>query len=904
MLDLETRKRIDNARDILVGKVPDPKSQVEQITIALIYKFMDDMDKEAEELGGRATFFKGEFAKYSWSNIFDPKLGGYELINLYGEAITRMNQNKNIPQLFRDIFKNAFLPYRDPETLKSFLKEINDFHYDHSERLGDAFEYLLSVLGVQGDAGSLRTPRHIIDFIVKVIAPKKNETILDPACGTAGFLISAYKHIRDQNTDKRKGNQLTPDDRKRLMNSIVGHDISPDMVRLSLVNMYLHGFQNPKIYEYDTLTSDERWNETYDIILANPPFMTPKGGIRPHKRFSIQANRSEVLFVDYIMEHIATDGRAGVIVPEGIIFQSANAYKALRKALVENGYLYAVVSLPAGVFNPYSGVKTSILLMDRTLAKKAKDILFVKIENDGFDLGAQRREIDRSDLTEALRIIQAYQDCVRKGKDFNVVVSDVGAGPCACPDLMAGQQQKGNHRGIAPTGKKISKAGEHTGSPLKKLFHIVPKTKIAESGDYNLTGDRYRERIIHSHKDWPMVELAKICKPQYGYTATAQESGDFRLIRITDIDNDGSLTSNGQKFVTAFSEANQYVLRKGDLLVARTGATFGKTLLFREDFPSVFASYLIRLNFEQGKIIPAYYWYLTKTGNYWQQARALVSGGGQPQFNANVIVKIKIPLPPLSVQKEIVAEVEGYQKIIDGARQVIANYKPTIKTDPEWPMVLFSKAPFEIIDGDRGINYPQKEDFSNSGYCLFLNTKNVRENGFCFDELSFITKVKDAALRKGKVMPRDVILTTRGTIGNTAVFDGNVPFNAIRINSGMLVFRPNENKLVSEYLFHFFQSKNFKDQVQTILSGSAQPQLPIRNLLLVNIPLPPLKIQKQIVAQIEEEQKLVEANKKLIEIFEEKIKAKIAEVWGEEAPSDAEPELLMVAEEKAEYDNK
>ncbi len=378
MLDIETRRRIDNARDILVGKVPDPKSQVEQITIALIYKFMDDMDKEAVELGGKATFFKGEFAKYSWSNIFDPKLGGHELINLYGEAIARMNQNKYIPQLFRDIFKNAFLPYRDPETLKSFLKEINDFHYDHSERLGDAFEYLLSVLGVQGDAGSLRTPRHIIDFIVEVIAPRKNETILDPACGTAGFLISSYKHILKQNMDNKKG--LTPDDRKRLMNSITGYDISPDMVRLSLVNMYLHGFQTPKIYEYDSLTSDDRWNDTFDIILANPPFMTPKGGIRPHKRFQIQANRSEVLFVDYIMEHIAIDGRAGVIVPEGIIFQSGNAYKLLRKTLVDNNFLYAVVSLPAGVFNPYSGVKTSILLMDRTLAKKTKDILFIKIE--------------------------------------------------------------------------------------------------------------------------------------------------------------------------------------------------------------------------------------------------------------------------------------------------------------------------------------------------------------------------------------------------------------------------------------------------------------------------------------------------------------------------------------------
>ncbi len=141
------------------------------------------------------------------------------------------------------------------------------------------------MLGSQGDAGQFRTPRHIIDFIVSVVDPKKNESILDPACGTAGFLISSFKHILQQNTKERKGDCLTMDEKKRLMNSLVGYDISPDMVRLSLVNMYLHGFQTPKIYEYDTLTSEEKWNETYDVILANPPFMTPKGGIRPHKRF-------------------------------------------------------------------------------------------------------------------------------------------------------------------------------------------------------------------------------------------------------------------------------------------------------------------------------------------------------------------------------------------------------------------------------------------------------------------------------------------------------------------------------------------------------------------------------------------------------------------------------------------
>ena len=200
-----------------------------------------------------------------------PGLGGHETLNLYAEAIERMDKNAGIPQLFRDIFSNAFLPYRDPETLRAFLKVIDGFAYDHSERLGDAFEYLLSVMDSQGDAGQFRTPRHIIDFIVSIVDPKKEEVVLDPACGTAGFLISSYKHILAANTDGDGNSRLTPDERKRLARNLTGYDISPDMVRLSLVNMYLHGFVDPHIYEYDTLTSEERWNEFADVILANPP---------------------------------------------------------------------------------------------------------------------------------------------------------------------------------------------------------------------------------------------------------------------------------------------------------------------------------------------------------------------------------------------------------------------------------------------------------------------------------------------------------------------------------------------------------------------------------------------------------------------------------------------------------
>jgi type I restriction enzyme M protein len=243
MLGTPTKKRIDDCRDILVGKLPDPKAQIEQITIGLIYKFMDDMDKEAIQLGAKATFFSDNFKKYSWDSLFDTKVTATEMLALYSYTIASMDKNPIIPQLFRDIFKNAFLPYRDPETLKLFLKTIGEFEYIHSEKLGDAFEYLLSVMVSQGDAGQFRTPRHIIDFMVAVVNPQKTDTILDPACGTTGFLISAFKYIIGNGRDARFcvstiTNIITHDERRRIISNFTGYDISPDMVRLSLVNLY------------------------------------------------------------------------------------------------------------------------------------------------------------------------------------------------------------------------------------------------------------------------------------------------------------------------------------------------------------------------------------------------------------------------------------------------------------------------------------------------------------------------------------------------------------------------------------------------------------------------------------------------------------------------------------------
>ena len=464
--------------------------------------------------------------------------------------------------------------------------------------------------------------------MVQIVNPQKNETILDPACGTAGFLISSYKHILKENTKKVPGDLLTPEERKKLLTNFTGYDISPDMVRLSLVNMYLHGFVQPQIIEYDTLTSEDRWNEYADVILANPPFMTPKGGIKPHKRFSVQSNRSEVLFVDYIAEHLTPTGRAAVIVPEGIIFQSAKAYKTLRKMLVEN-YLYAVVSLPAGVFNPYSGVKTSILLMDRQLAKKTDSILFVKIENDGFDLGAQRREIDKNDLPDAVNVIKDYVAAVRNGKPEAFIADEK---PCGAL--------------------------------------LVKKEKLAENGEYNLTADRYRTVETRKDQKWPMVELREVADYINGFAFKPSDWNDsgIPIIRIQNL-TESSKSINKTKRMDI---PEKYIVEDGDLLISWS-ATIGFY---------IWNGGKAYLNQHIFKVLPReiiskkYFYYL---GNkITEKIKKLVHGNTMTHITKETFNSIQIPLPPLEVQREIVAEIEGYQKLIDGCRQVIDSWKPDI----------------------------------------------------------------------------------------------------------------------------------------------------------------------------------------------------------------------------------
>ena len=832
MLDSDTKRRIDTARDILVGKVPDPKSQVEQITIALIYKFMDDMDAESEEFGGKRSFFAGEFARHGWTKLMSAGLGGHETLNLYAEAIAKMPENPGIPPLFRDIFNNAYLPYRDPETLRAFLRVIDEFTYDHSERLGDAFEYLLSVLGSQGDAGQFRTPRHIIDFIVGILEPEKGETVLDPACGTAGFLISSYKHILAANTDPQGASTLTPDDKGRLAANFKGYDISPDMVRLSLVNLYLHGFTAPHIFEYDTLTSEERWNEYADVILANPPFMSPKGGIRPHNRFSVQSKRSEVLFVDYMAEHLMPSGRAGIIVPEGIIFQSQNAYKQLRKMLVEE-YLIAVVSLPAGVFNPYSGVKTSILILDKSLAKKTDRVAFFKVESDGFDLGAQRRPIDKNNLPQAQAEIAEYLQRLRADE----LVDDF--------------------------------------EPMLGL--IVAKEKIAASGEYNLSGERYREGTARASY-FPTVPLGEVCDLIGGATPSKKEesywsNGSVKWISSKHIDRRGNVTAYELISKKAVEETSTRVVPKGATIII-TRVSIGK-FAFADDDYAINQDLTALVSKDSKRLDPEFIRVVALHIATVVERNA--EGIGVRGVTRNFLSELQIPLPPLEVQKEIVAEIEGSQKVIDGARAVVDNYRPQITIDPQWPMVPIEEA-CEIKRG-KFSHRPRNEPRFYGGKYPFIQTGDVaRANG---GTISYTQTLNDEGLSISRLFqPPVVVITIAANIGDTAVLDFPSCFP-----DSIIGLIPNSG---TDVWFLEFIMRAKKQHLNRIAPQAAQKNINIETLRAMAIPLPPLATQQAIVTEIKAEQTLIAANRELIDRFEKKIQDTLARVWGDAEPDTAE----------------
>ncbi len=859
MLTEETKRRIQNCRDYLVGKLPLPTDQVELITLTLIYKFMDDLDEESVNLGGKRSFFTGELAPYRWRALLPQSVSAEERMRLFARGLEllggaemevevevegktekqRIVPAAHLPLLFRDVFRNSFLKFRDGRILTLLLTEVNGFAYTHSEELGNAFEFLLQSMGTQGENGQFRTPRHIIDFVVACLDPKPGDKILDPACGTGGFLVSAFKHILATHTTPGStvaGDRLKHAERQSLYGNLTGYDITDFMVKLSKVNLFLHDFTDPAIHIYDTLTNDARWHEKADLILANPPFMTPKGGVTPHTKFRIAAKKAEVLFTDYIAEHLTPDGRAGIIVPNGIVATTQNAYVKLRRFLVEDS-LVAVISLPSGVFKPYSGVKTSILLLDKKLARQTKEVLFLKITADGFDLGDKRNPIEANDLPEAERVAKAW---------LNGTLND----ECRMTD-----------------GKGI-------------VWRTIEKKALLENRSVNLQAEAFVGGEV-AGTDCSMVSFEDLCvRMQYGLSVPLNTDGiGTPCFRMNEIPG-GVATDRGamKRADISAEDLSKYRLNRGDLLFNRTNSFehVGRTGIFDLAGDYVFASYLIRLEIKRELADPRYINAFMNSSRFQEGIKSRASRAvNQANISASALAGYEIPLPPLEEQQRIVAEIEGYQKVLDGARQILAGYRPRLDISPEWETVRLEDV-CEIKRG-RFSHRPRNAPQFYGGKYPFLQTGDVvRANG---GAVSHTQTLNELGLKVSKLFqPPIVLITIAANIGDTALLTYSACFT-----DSVVGLTPTE-RILPQFLEFAMRGK--KEYLNALAPQAAQKNITVEVLREVEIPLPPLEEQRRIVAELDAEAAQMEAVRGLIPRFEAKIQRVLDRVWGREAVSE------------------
>ena len=412
----------------------------------LFMKRLDDNEVSKEN--------RAKLTREKYKSIFDnyPEYRWSNWTNMSSEDMFSHVRDKVFPflrdlgdynSLYSRYMKDAVFQIPTGTLLTEATNIINEMQIKEQNRdtQGDLYEYLLSQLSTSGKNGQFRTPQHIIRLIVTLINPKIGEKICDPACGTAGFLINTYRYILKTNTSEDlmkkdefgnlynfKGDKLSKNEWNFLRNnSLFGYDFDQTMVRISLMNLMMHGINNPYIGQVNTLSTRFDQNTQFDVILANPPF---KGSIDKEElseEFSISSKKTEILFLELMYNCLVIGGRCGVVVPQGILFGTSRVHKSIRRKLIDDCRLDAVISMPSGVFKPYAGVSTAILIF--TKGESTKNVLFYDMESDGFTLDDKREFIDgKGDIPDIIKVFNNKKELDlsdRKSKCFIVPVDEI-----------------------------------------------------------------------------------------------------------------------------------------------------------------------------------------------------------------------------------------------------------------------------------------------------------------------------------------------------------------------------------------------------------------------------------------------------------------------------------------------
>ena len=414
----DLKQKVDQLmNELWAGGVNNPMTAIERISYLMFLKSLTEMDEKQEQLqklmgNTYKPIFSNSWSKYSWRTV--ARLSGDPLYVTLSGAFEKFHELPNLSLMGKILFRQAHLKIFNRPTLRSVVSIIDGMDYNNTQKYdtdvkGDLYEYLLSKIAISGTNGQFRTPRHIIKMMVQLVKPKAGQYLLDPTCGTAGFLIEGYLYIMEQNTsdDLKKeghftGNKLRPDQHEFLKtHAITGYDNDTDMIKIAIMNLYLHGLENANVRHHDPLTLPTQNDRKYDIILANPPFAGSVNKEAILEDFDLRTTKTELLFGEYFYKHLAPGGKAAVIVPEGVLFGSTTAHKKLRKWLLDECKIHGITSLPSGVFKPYAGVKTSVVVFERD--GKTDKVWFYEITGDGYSLDDKRTpQPDKNDIPDLL----------------------------------------------------------------------------------------------------------------------------------------------------------------------------------------------------------------------------------------------------------------------------------------------------------------------------------------------------------------------------------------------------------------------------------------------------------------------------------------------------------------------
>ena len=417
--------------DVIAGGVSQPTEVIEQLTYLMFAKQLDEREADIET----AELLSGEPQKHIFGDSKEEQalrwrnFKGMEARELHKHFVEHVcifliNLNQDENSAFSRYLKHATFKINEPLALQKVIIGLDDLFENDIKGLdmqGDLYEHMLGKLNSAGRLGAFRTPKHIRDMMVNLMQPTPDMKICDPACGTAGFLISSAEYIRTH-----YGNKMTEEQwKKYATETFTGFDTDETMCRLSCMNLMLHSVTNPQLNKQDSVSKDYMVKDTYDLILANPPFKGTlnKENISESLSAITSTTKTELLFVALFIRLLRVGGRCACIVPDGVLFGSSTAHKAIRKEIVENQRLEAVVSMPSGVFKPYAGVSTAILIFTKTEHGGTDQVWFYDMTADGLSLDDKRSPIAENDIPDIIeRFKHLDQEADRKRTDKSFLV--------------------------------------------------------------------------------------------------------------------------------------------------------------------------------------------------------------------------------------------------------------------------------------------------------------------------------------------------------------------------------------------------------------------------------------------------------------------------------------------------